>query len=71
MSNVKNVIKCSQCNRKMAEVGYFDFLAIKCPRCKTVNTLRTESPSPECLEHLKANEQLGVSTGNNHKTLIG
>lgn len=70
MTNVKTVIKCSQCNRKLAEADKFNFLSLKCPRCKTINNLRTESSPPECPEHLNANEKLDDS-GTNNKTFIG
>ncbi len=52
MTNVKEVIKCSQCNRKLAEATQVAYLSIKCPRCKTINTLRATSSQHECPEHL-------------------
>lgn len=36
-------IKCTECNRKLANIGQFTYISIKCQRCKAVNTLRTES----------------------------
>lgn len=35
-------IRCEACSRKLAE-GEFIRLAIKCPRCKTLNHLNAES----------------------------
>lgn len=35
-------IRCIACSRKLAE-GEFVRLAIKCPRCKTLNRLNAES----------------------------
>jgi phage FluMu protein Com len=35
-------IRCVACSRKLAE-GQFIRLAIKCPRCKTLNHLNAES----------------------------
>ncbi|WP_176648841.1 Com family DNA-binding transcriptional regulator [Duganella sp. SG902] len=39
-------IRCGNCHRKLAE-GEYTRLNIKCPRCGTMNQLRTESPEPE------------------------
>lgn len=52
MTNAITVIKCSKCKRKLAEADKFNYLSLKCPRCKTINILRTESSPPECPEHL-------------------
>ncbi|WP_107864298.1 Com family DNA-binding transcriptional regulator [Agitococcus lubricus] len=52
MTDLKRVIKCSECKRKLAEADKFNYLSLKCPRCKTINILRTESSPPECHEHL-------------------
>jgi phage FluMu protein Com len=30
-------VRCGKCNRKLGEIGRFEKLAIKCPRCKTIN----------------------------------
>ncbi|QBP09867.1 Com family DNA-binding transcriptional regulator [Cupriavidus metallidurans] len=38
-------IRCGACNRKLGE-GDYSRLAIKCPRCKTMNFLRAERPEP-------------------------
>ncbi|MGQ5524817.1 Com family DNA-binding transcriptional regulator [Chitinimonas sp. PSY-7] len=32
-------IRCGSCNRKLGE-GTYTLLVIKCPRCKTLNTLK-------------------------------
>jgi len=39
-------IRCGQCKRKLGEGEYLR-LAIKCPRCGTMNHLRVENPEPE------------------------
>ncbi|MGT2495027.1 Com family DNA-binding transcriptional regulator [Cupriavidus basilensis] len=39
-------IRCGSCNRKLG-AGEYSRLAIKCPRCGTMNVLRAESPAPE------------------------
>ncbi|WP_343734484.1 Com family DNA-binding transcriptional regulator [Acidovorax sp.] len=39
-------IRCGQCGRKLAE-AVFEQIAIKCPRCGTMNHLRAVSPTPE------------------------
>ncbi|MDR2155891.1 MAG: Com family DNA-binding transcriptional regulator [Burkholderiaceae bacterium] len=40
-------IRCGQCGRKLGE-GDYTSLAIKCPRCRTINQLRaTSHPTPE------------------------
>lgn len=39
-------IRCCQCSKKLA-VGEYVRLDIKCPRCKTMNYMRTVSPEPE------------------------
>lgn len=36
-------IRCSKCNKKLAEAEYRR-LAIKCPRCGTMNTLKAAEP---------------------------
>lgn len=38
--------RCGSCNRKLG-VGEYTRLAIKCPRCGTMNQLRAERPAPE------------------------
>ena len=42
-------LRCQHCGKKLAE-GYVDLLVIKCPRCRTYNTLRTDSPKREAAE---------------------
>ncbi|WPN60436.1 Com family DNA-binding transcriptional regulator [Pseudomonas sp. P9_31] len=37
-------IRCGQCGRKLAAVRGFLELQIKCPRCRTLNHLKAESP---------------------------
>jgi phage FluMu protein Com len=39
-------IRCAACSRKLGE-GEFTRLVIKCPRCRAVNALRAERPTPE------------------------
>jgi phage FluMu protein Com len=39
-------VRCGQCNRKLAEADY-RHLAIKCPRCGTLNMLKAASRPPE------------------------
>ena len=39
-------IRCAECGKLLAR-GEVVVLTIKCPRCKTYNTLRAASPSPE------------------------
>lgn len=41
---MKNV-NCGHCGRKLAIAEYIE-IQIKCPRCKTLNHLRAESPPP-------------------------
>lgn len=40
-------INCTECKRKLATIGQYTYVSIKCPRCKAVNTLRTQSSSLE------------------------
>ncbi len=42
-------IRCGQCNKLLAK-GRCNQLEIKCPRCRTISQIRTESPIPERLE---------------------
>jgi phage FluMu protein Com len=39
-------VRCGRCNKKLAEADY-RHLAIKCPRCGTLNMLKAASLSPE------------------------
>lgn len=39
-------IRCGSCNKLLGK-GKFDTVSIKCPRCKTLNTLRATSPIQE------------------------
>ncbi|WP_082493154.1 MULTISPECIES: Com family DNA-binding transcriptional regulator [unclassified Acidovorax] len=39
-------IRCGHCARKLAEAAFVE-IAIKCPRCGTMNHLRAVSPTPE------------------------
>ncbi|MDR3351760.1 MAG: Com family DNA-binding transcriptional regulator [Zoogloeaceae bacterium] len=59
-------IRCGSCNRKLGEVGQFDCLAIKCPRCKTLNhysgNIAGHEPQPESAagrveDHAHGNQQ--------------
>lgn len=42
-------IRCGVCNRKLAQ-GQIISIQIKCPRCKSMNSLRDMSPLPVPLE---------------------
>lgn len=42
-------LRCQHCGKKLAE-GYVDLLIIKCPRCRTYNTLRAHCPKREAQE---------------------
>jgi len=44
-------IRCGQCHRKLAAASGFIELQIKCPRCRTLNHLKAQSPPPERREH--------------------
>ena len=39
-------IRCGVCNKKLAQ-GRIISIQIKCPRCKSMNSLRDMSPQPE------------------------
>ncbi|MFJ2990921.1 Com family DNA-binding transcriptional regulator [Collimonas sp. NPDC087041] len=39
-------IRCGNCSKKLGE-GEYIALAMKCPRCGTLNHLRAESSEPE------------------------
>lgn len=45
------VIRCSSCNKKLAEADYRQ-LSIKCPRCGAINNLKAVEP-PECIEKVQ------------------
>ena len=47
-------LRCQHCGKKLAE-GYVDLLVIKCPRCRTYNTLRTNCPKREAAEPTENN----------------
>jgi len=36
-------IRCKQCNRKLANVSDYQFIEIKCPRCRHLNQQRATS----------------------------
>lgn len=36
-------ICCQNCNKKLLKIGQYDELAIKCPRCKTINHLSVQN----------------------------
>ncbi|MFE1574421.1 Com family DNA-binding transcriptional regulator [Comamonas odontotermitis] len=42
-------IRCGKCSRKLGE-GTYVVLAIKCPRCGTLNHLRASTPQPHAIE---------------------
>ncbi|WP_421721587.1 Com family DNA-binding transcriptional regulator [Acinetobacter guerrae] len=46
-------IKCRSCGRLLAK-GKFISLEIKCPRCKTLNSMSIVNAKPDCLEQLKS-----------------
>lgn len=46
MGHAMQEIRCGQCQRKLAEASYVR-LIIKCPRCRAINDLRAERPTPE------------------------
>ncbi|WP_087945240.1 Com family DNA-binding transcriptional regulator [Pseudomonas synxantha] len=35
--------RCGKCNKLLARVGEFSRIQIKCPRCGTLNHMKTES----------------------------
>ncbi|WP_368759228.1 Com family DNA-binding transcriptional regulator [Pseudomonas aeruginosa] len=39
-------IRCGKCNRLIAKVGEYTELQIKCPRCGSLNHVKTESLFP-------------------------
>ncbi|EKH8214353.1 Com family DNA-binding transcriptional regulator [Salmonella enterica] len=39
-------VRCRHCNKLLARVS-FDFIEVKCPRCKTLNIIT----SPSAIEH--------------------
>lgn len=40
-------IRCKQCNRKLANVSDYQFIEIKCPRCRHLNQQRATSSKPQ------------------------
>lgn len=50
-------IRCGECHRKLAAIGDFSELQIKCPRCRTLNHLKAPSLPSECPEHLPNSKQ--------------
>ncbi|EIT2303702.1 Com family DNA-binding transcriptional regulator [Salmonella enterica] len=40
-------VRCRHCNKLLARAS-FDFIEVKCPRCKTLNIIT----SPSAIEHL-------------------
>lgn len=47
---MKHEQRCGKCSRllfKMDENALTGTLSIKCPRCKTINILRPQSPQPK------------------------
>lgn len=59
-------VLCQNCNKKLLKIGRYDYLSIKCHRCKTVNFLSVENAKPETLE---VQNLQGVSYGNQDKSL--
>ncbi|WP_089691794.1 Com family DNA-binding transcriptional regulator [Vreelandella titanicae] len=39
-------IRCTRCNRKLANVSDYQFIEIKCPRCRHLNQQRAASSKP-------------------------
>ncbi|EAT8444010.1 Com family DNA-binding transcriptional regulator [Salmonella enterica subsp. enterica serovar Bonariensis] len=40
-------VRCRHCNKLLARASGFDFIEVKCPRCKTLNIIT----SPSAIEH--------------------
>ncbi|EOF6319753.1 Com family DNA-binding transcriptional regulator [Salmonella enterica] len=40
-------VRCLHCNKLLARASSFDFIEVKCPRCKTLNIIT----SPSAIEH--------------------
>ncbi|ENJ3964572.1 Com family DNA-binding transcriptional regulator [Salmonella enterica] len=40
-------VRCRHCNKLLARASSFDFIEVKCPRCKTLNIIT----SPSAIEH--------------------
>ncbi|EGJ5617754.1 Com family DNA-binding transcriptional regulator [Salmonella enterica] len=40
-------VRCRHCNKLLARASSFDFIEVKCPRCKTLNIIT----SPSATEH--------------------
>ncbi|QSB01960.1 Com family DNA-binding transcriptional regulator [Methylomonas sp. EFPC1] len=60
------IVKCGKCQRKLAEADYL-IIAIKCPRCKTLNILKAErfkSEHHEC--HCKRDTREDIPEGQYH-----
>ncbi|EAX0015407.1 Com family DNA-binding transcriptional regulator [Salmonella enterica] len=36
-------VRCRHCNKLLARAGNFDFIEVKCPRCKTLNIITSLS----------------------------
>ena len=55
------VIRCENCNRKLAEADYTR-LAIKCPRCGAINHVTAASRLPERLRASYRKERIMATT---------
>ncbi|EAZ5563191.1 Com family DNA-binding transcriptional regulator [Salmonella enterica] len=36
-------VRCRHCNKLLARASSFDFIEVKCPRCKTLNIITSSS----------------------------
>ncbi|EBC2853547.1 Com family DNA-binding transcriptional regulator [Salmonella enterica] len=36
-------VRCRHCNKLLARASSFDFIEVKCPRCKTLNIITSPS----------------------------
>ena len=40
-------LTCQNCTKKLLKIGNFDYLSIKCSRCKTLNYLSVQNATSE------------------------
>lgn len=63
MLSNQNVIRCGQCNKKLA-VAVFEMLEIKCPRCRHLNQFHTpERPERPTVNRKDATHECTPKTG--------
>jgi len=61
-------IRCGACGKKLGD-GIYQTLQIKCPRCRTLNFLRAQSPKPEHHEcHCKSETRENLPKQRHHRT---